>query len=181
VVNGDRLGACKWDRPGTLEARHCVTEVDGDGHPLVEPLEASWINTQSHDPATNGTVREHSSPRFTSNKLHPSDRIQHWSTSFIWVTGILGFGLPSVILRPSFVTIARCVLLAFAIPAAFLCFGPYWAEELFSDTSYSDLGVYPFIATCICIPFLSVWLGFRDRSWLQARHSEQSSNPPRSL
>lgn len=131
--------------------------TDFDLDPLVEPGEAMWVDMHSAIEVVdcgNDTTRS-------------SENGQLWSSNAIWVVGMIGFGLPSIAMSPSFTTVIRFALLIVTIPAAFMFFGPYWNLVLFPESQYSDVGMYLFFVTCVCVPFLSVWLGFRDRRRLQ--------------
>jgi hypothetical protein len=145
-----------------------MTGFDGGEPPLVDPLAARFVDRQlreAHAPSAEPTEQ---GPRSGPHEQLPLENSSLWPTSMIWLIGLLGFGLPSVCMRPSFSTVVRFGLLIVSLPTAFILFGPCWAEVIFVGTRYSGLGIYPFIATCILIPFLSVWLGFRDRHRLQA-------------
>jgi len=56
------------------------------------------------------------------------------------------------------------LLLILGIPIAFALFGPLWALVIFRDTTYSEFGLYPFIATCIIIPITSLAITIRMRT-----------------
>lgn len=84
----------------------------------------------------------------------------------VWLLGLIVPGSPSLFMRPSAAGIVRFIVLAAAIPLAFVFFGPVWDLILFDGTPYDESGFYPFIAVCIAVPILSVWFGFRDRKRL---------------
>jgi hypothetical protein len=47
---------------------------------------------------------------------------------------------------------------------AFVVFGPLWGEVLFHATSWQELGLYPFLATCAAVEVISVAQAIRDRA-----------------
>ena len=123
---------------------------------------AGWVISQLRDSTAECVDRKFSDTQSQND-------VALWTSRAIWVIGLVGFGLPSVVMNPSFSTVVRFALLIIALPAAFMIFGPLWGNVLFAKTAYTDLGIYPFFATCFCVPLLSVWLGFRDRRQLAAR------------
>jgi len=84
-------------------------------------------------------------------------------SSEIRTVSLSGSGLPATVMHPSFTTVVRFALLTVAVPAAFLFFSPFWNQVLVAETPDSNFGLYPFIATCFCVPCLSVWLEFWGR------------------
>ncbi len=89
-----------------------------------------------------------------------------WSSAAIVVVGVLVPGLPSLMMRRSVAGLCRFLVLLLLIPVGFAFFGPFWGEILFAGTTYVEAGLYPFVATCVITPALSVWCGFRDRGRL---------------
>lgn len=143
--------------------------TDSDVDPLVDPQAALWVDMQLRDSAPE--VADHQDQKSPASENGPL-----WTSSAIWTIGLLGFGLPSLVMNPSFTTLVRFAFLIVAIPAAFMFFGPYWDQVLFEKTPYSEIGKYLFLATCCCVPLLSVWLGFRDRRRLQVELTGSTTN-----
>jgi hypothetical protein len=89
-----------------------------------------------------------------------------WPGIAVIVAGVLVPGLPSLLMRPGIVGIARFVCLISAVVVAFWFFGPYWSNVLFVYTPHSKSGLGPFALSCVVIAAISVWFGFRDRAWI---------------
>ena len=72
-------------------------------------------------------------------------------------------GLGSLLLRGWEKRGLAFMLLFFAIPTAYLIFGPLWGEVLFSGSQYKETGLWPFLATCVVVPIISLALAYSDR------------------
>lgn len=83
----------------------------------------------------------------------------------VLVLGILLPGMASLMLRGWREVGPRSVALLVAIPMAFLIFGPLWGDVLFSASTQEvqRLGKWPFIATCIVVPIVSLVYAVQDR------------------
>jgi hypothetical protein len=78
----------------------------------------------------------------------------------IVLLAVLVPGLSSSLIRG---TAWRCVCLATIVPVAFFFFGPFWGEVLFPSSSWSELGVFPFVLTCVAVDIFSIVLALVDR------------------
>ncbi len=147
---------------------------DGDDLLPVHPLEGRWVDEELRGSSRSTALSQDRqvAPPPVSSTVETG---VGWSTAAIWLIGIVGLGLPSLCMRPSFVTVIRFGLFIIAIPAAFMFFGPYWDQVLFAGSDRSSLGLYLFFASCICVPLLSVYFGFRDR-WRLHGEADDSSD-----
>lgn len=78
----------------------------------------------------------------------------------IILLAVLVPGLSSSLIRG---TPWRCVCLTTIVSASFLFFGPFWGEVLFPSSSWSELGVFPFVLTCVAVEVVSIVLAVGDR------------------
>jgi hypothetical protein len=114
------------------------------------------------------TVNPYESPKMlTACAPSPPPQVKPWPATVIWLVGLFVPGLPSLLMRRSVAGFVRFAFLILLVPFAFAFFGPFWDLVLFAGTRYGEFGLYPFLATCCVVPFLSVWLGFRDRRRLR--------------
>ena len=79
----------------------------------------------------------------------------------IMLLALLVPGLSSSLIRRS---PKPCLLLCPAIPVAFLFFGPFWGEVLFSKPPISEWGNAPFLLCCLAVPLTSILLALNDRT-----------------
>lgn len=96
-------------------------------------------------------------------RVRKAPRVSVWSVPATVVCGLILPGVPSVLMRRS-VSASICGGLIFlAIPVSFGFFGPFWGMVLFPDGPYSGAGLYPFLASCVIVPVVSVIQGLWDR------------------
>ncbi|MCG8649076.1 MAG: hypothetical protein MI861_04550 [Pirellulales bacterium] len=96
-----------------------------------------------------------------------------WSVLQVVLLGLLIPGLPSALIGRSAAGMLKFLTLSLTIPFAFVVFGPLWGEVMFAGTPYTETGFYPFVATCLIVPPLSIAIGLNDRR--RTFQSSQSS------
>lgn len=96
----------------------------------------------------------------------------------VLLVAILLPGVASLMLRGWKEVGPRSVLLFAAIPLAFLIFGPLWGEVIFatSTKAVQELGLWPFIATCVVVPIISLIYALKDRRIAIARLNRDESD-----
>lgn len=93
----------------------------------------------------------------------PSRPVSGFARSPVWLVVLVAMivpGLSSFLIRRR---VGRFLCHLAAMPLAFLLFGPIWGEVLFPSPNLSELGLFPFIATCTATYGASVYLALKDR------------------
>ena len=79
-------------------------------------------------------------------------------------------GLPVWVMRrdwKGFIIFATVIAI---VPLALLFFGPFWDLVLFDGTPYDQWGFYPFLATLVAVPCLSVLVSIKEHRKQRARN-----------
>jgi serine/threonine protein kinase len=98
-------------------------------------------------------------------RLSPFPKILRLHISFIVLLSVLIPGLGSLLIRGWKAVGVRSISLLLAIPIAFLVFGPLWGEVIFAwaGKTMQELGLWPFLMTCLIVPIISVKFALQDR------------------
>src|SRR5262245_52974278 len=74
-------------------------------------------------------------------------------------------GVASLMLRGWKEVGPRSLLLLATIPVALLVFGPLWDNVIFANSSRAlrNVGLWPFLATCVAVLIFSLWRAIQDR------------------
>jgi hypothetical protein len=140
-----------------------VAAIIGAVGSIVAAIFAARASRVPHVPPRNtGLPSESYQPRAKVEVLRPAGtRLPKWVVIFL---SLFIPGLGSLLLRGGKARLAMFLALIATIPVAFVVFGPLWGEILFRSSTRStrEVGLWPFVATCVVTPMISVALAYKD-------------------